>query len=214
MAAASVRSGASSYLHHRLLLGQSVFLACRAAVVAELLDQGSHSGIRSSLLQAASHAQSSVDASVLQALHHEAHGMLSSPCKARWAWSSRHQQPSTPWTRSRVYSSKSCEGAPCTAAPCALFHQVDGPVRLLAVEELLAHGLHSWDSSRVSHRHPFMHVLLIDTLSRRYSPRGPRNYTGSPCKNPQHALGATSPSSRCPRKRFNPSDCWLIKMGT
>ena len=28
--------------------------------------------------------------------------------------------------------------APCTAAPYALFHQVDGPVRLLAVEELLA----------------------------------------------------------------------------
>ena len=73
-----------------------------------------------------SHVWSSVDASGLQALHHEAHGMLSSPCKARWAWSSRRQQPSIHGQRSHVYSSKSCEGAPRTAASYALFHRVMG----------------------------------------------------------------------------------------
>ena len=66
-------------------------------------------GIRSSLPQATSHVWSSVDASGLQALHHEAHGMLSSPCKARWAWSSRRQQPSIHGQRRHVYGSKSCE---------------------------------------------------------------------------------------------------------
>ena len=36
--AASARSWASSYLHPRLLLGQSVFSACRAACREEFLD--------------------------------------------------------------------------------------------------------------------------------------------------------------------------------
>ena len=52
--------------------------------------------------------------------------MLSSPCKARWAWSSRRQQPLIHGQRRHVYGSKSCEGAPRTAASYALFHRVMG----------------------------------------------------------------------------------------
>ena len=52
--------------------------------------------------------------------------------------------------------------APCTAASYALFYQVDGLVRLLAVEEHLDHGLQSRDSGRASHETQVMQVLLLD----------------------------------------------------
>ena len=67
-----------------------------------------------------------------------------------------------PMGKSHAIAATPARIAPRTAAPYALFHQVDGPVRLLAVEELLDHGLQSWDSGRASHKHQVMHVLLLD----------------------------------------------------
>ena len=39
----------------------------------------------------------------------------------------------------------------------------------------LNHGLYSWDSGRVSHKHQAMHIILLMSLSRRHSTRGPWN---------------------------------------
>ena len=39
----------------------------------------------------------------------------------------------------------------------------------------LNHGLYSWDSGRVSYKHQVMHIILLMSLSRRYSARGPWN---------------------------------------
>ena len=40
--------------------------------------------------------------------------------------------------------------------------RVDGPVRLLAVEELLDHGLHLRDSGGATHQHHIVHALLVN----------------------------------------------------
>ena len=135
-------------------------------------------GIRSSLPQATSHVWSSVDASGLQALHHEAHGMLSSPCKARWAWSSRRQQPLIHGQRRHVYGSKSCEGAPRTAASYALFHRVMGLFGSVAKNS--GYGLQSWDSGRAPppSTNPCMFFCLM-LLPRRHSTRGHGNIGGA-----------------------------------
>ena len=53
-------------------------------------------------------------------------------------------------------------GCGCTAPFCLVSLGIDSSV-LSAAEELLGHGVHSWDSRRVSHKHQAIHVLLLGT---------------------------------------------------
>ena len=74
-----------------------------------------------------------------------------------------------------------------------LLHHVNGPVRILAAEELLDHGLHFGDSGGASHKQQVMHVLLLDiSVSQAFSTR---KYSI-----PRSVLETTSTSCRCPRK--------------
>merc|ERR1719316_390370 len=59
-----------------------------------------------------------------------------------------------------AFSSKDCSLDSCTI--CDSLIRVDGLAWLLAIEELLNHGLHLWDTRGPSNKHHFMHVLLID----------------------------------------------------
>ena len=58
----------------------------------------------------------------------------SSPMQNSIGWSSCHQQSSNPWARVTSIAATPARIAPRTAAPYALFHQVDEPVRLLVAE--------------------------------------------------------------------------------
>ena len=106
-------------------------------------------------------------------------------------------------------SSKSCTvQSTFTCEDCALhystvFHcfiRVDGPVRILAVED-------SWimDCTLGIQVEPptstklYTFFCSIPCLAGT-SPQGPWNYGSSPCKAPRSVLATTSTSSRCPRK--------------
>ena len=57
---------------------------------------------------------------------------------------------------------------PCTTAPYPISSSELMDLFGSLLLKILAHGVHSWDSGRASHKYQVMHVLLIDTLPRRH----------------------------------------------